>query len=74
MIVQFRHRADRGAGCPYGVRLINRDRGRHAVNPIDMRPVHAVEELARVGAQCLDIAALALGVERIEDQRTLAGT
>jgi hypothetical protein len=34
--------------------------------------VHAVEELARVGAEGLDVATLALGVEGVEDQAGLA--
>ena len=39
-----------------------------------MAMVDAVEELPRVGAEGLDVAPLALGVERVEDERRLPGT
>jgi hypothetical protein len=35
-------------------------------------PVHTVQELARVGAEGLDIAPLPFGVQRIEHQARLA--
>ena len=38
----------------------------------DVRLVHLLEELARVGRERLDVAALALGVERVEGERGLA--
>ena len=46
--------------------------GRDAVDAVDLRLVHAVEELARVGRERLDVAPLALGVERVEHERRLA--
>ena len=39
---------------------------------VDLRLVHAVEELPRVGRERLDVAALAFGVQRVEHQRGLA--
>ena len=40
---------------------------------VDVRLAHQFEELARIGRQRLDVAALALGVDRVERQRGLAG-
>ena len=37
-----------------------------------MRPLELTEELPRVGAEGLDVAALALGVERVEGEARLA--
>jgi hypothetical protein len=73
VIVQLGHRADRAARCPHRIGLVDRDRGRHAFDSVHRRPVHAVQELARVRRERLHVAALALGVQRIEYERTLAG-
>src|SRR5207244_6051853 len=40
---------------------------------VDLGFVEEVEELAGVGAESFDVTALALGVERIEDERGFAG-
>ncbi len=40
---------------------------------VDVRLLHHLEELARVGRQALDVAALALGVDRVEGERGFAG-
>ncbi len=40
---------------------------------VDARLVEELQELAGVGAEGLDVAALALGVERLEDEGALAG-
>ena len=45
---------------------------RHAVDTVDRRPVHAVEKLARVGAEGLDVAALPFGIQRVKHQARLA--
>ena len=47
---------------------------RQAVYLVDVRLFHQSEELARVGAQGLDISALALGVDGIKRQRRLTRT
>ena len=39
---------------------------------VDQRPVHPIEELPRVGREGLDVAALPLGVQRVEHQRGLS--
>ncbi len=40
---------------------------------VDFRAVHAVHELAHVGAERLYIAALAFGVKGVENQRRFTG-
>jgi hypothetical protein len=53
--------------------LLDRDRRRQAADVIDSRLLHLPEELPRVGGERLDVAALALRVERVEGQARLAG-
>ncbi len=72
VVVQLGHRADRAAAGAHRVGLVDGDGRRHAVDAVDRRAVHAVEELPRVGAESLDVAALALGIQRVEDQAGLA--
>lgn len=48
--------------------LLNGDGGEDAVDGIDIGLVHAVEELADVRRKCLDVAALAFGVEGVEGE------
>jgi hypothetical protein len=72
MVVELGHRADRRARAAHRVGLVDRDRRRHALDLVDRRAVHPLEELARVGAEGLDVAALALGVQRVEHQARLA--
>ena len=52
--------------------LVDRDRRAQAVDLVDVRLLHLAEELAGVGAQALDVAALALGVDRVEGEAALA--
>ena len=54
--------------------LVDRDRRRQALDRVDVRLVHLPQELARVGRERLDVAALPLGVERVERERRLAGS
>ena len=46
--------------------------GREALDEVHVGLVHLAEELARVGRQALDVAALALGVDRVEGEGGLA--
>ena len=71
-VVHLRHRSDGGARRADHRVLVDCDRGRHALDRAHLRAVHAVEELARIGREGLDVAALPLGVERVEDERALA--
>ena len=47
--------------------------GREALDGVDVGALDLVEELARIGGEGLDIAALALGVDGVEGERALAG-
>ena len=46
--------------------------GRQALDEVDVGLVHLAEELAGVGRERLDVAALALGEDRVERQAGLA--
>ena len=52
--------------------LVDRDRRREALDEVDVGLVHLAEELAGVRRQRLDVAALALGEDRVERQARLA--
>ncbi|OIQ93571.1 hypothetical protein GALL_245310 [mine drainage metagenome] len=73
MVGQFGHRPHRGARGAHRVGLVDGDGRQDAADAVDLRPVHAVEELTRVGREGLDIAPLALGIDGVEHERTLAG-
>ncbi len=55
-----------------GVLLPDGDCRRDAVDHVDVGLLDALQELARVGRQRLDVAALALGVDGVERERRLA--
>ena len=73
VVVDLGDRADGGAGVAAGRLLVDRDRRREAVDVVDVGLVHLPQELAGVGAQALHVAALALGVDRVEGEAALAG-
>ncbi len=73
IVVDLGDGADRRARVLRGRLLLDRDRGRQAGDEIDVRLLHQLEELARVGRQALDVATLAVGVDGIEGERALAG-
>ena len=54
--------------------LLDGDRGRDALDVVAFRLAHPPEELPGIGRQALDIAALPLGVERVEGQRRLSAS
>ena len=60
------HRRSRVRG---GRLLLDGDRGRETVDEIDVRLLHLLEKLARVGRQRLDITPLPFGVNRVEGER-----
>ncbi len=73
VVVDLRDRADRRAGVPRRGLLVDRDRRREAVDRVDVRFLHHLEELARIGGEALDIAPLPLGVDRVEGEAGLPG-
>ena len=70
---------DLGDGADGGARvfrrrlLLDRDRGRQAVDLVDVRLLHHLQELARIGRERFDVAALALGIDGVEGERGFAG-
>ena len=72
VVVDLGDGADGGARVLGGRLLLDRDGGRQAVDVVDVRLLHHLQELARVGRQALHVAALAFGVDRVEGERGLA--
>ena len=71
VVVDLGDRADGRARVRGGGLLLDGDRRREAVDEIDVRLLHLLEELAGVGRQRLDVAPLPLGVDRVEGERRL---
>ena len=72
VVVDLGDRADRRARVAVGRLLVDRDGRRQALDEVDVGLVHLPEELPGVGRQRLDVAALALGEDRVEGERGLA--
>ena len=73
-VVDFSDGADRGAGVLARGLLVDGDGGREALDVVHVRLFHLAEELAGVGGEGFDVAALALGVERVKGEGGLAGS
>ena len=73
VVVHLGGRPHRRPAGHRGVVLLDGDGGGDAVEPVHQRLGHPVEELLRVGGQRFRVAALPLGVEGVERQRTLPG-
>ena len=71
VVVDLGDRADGRARVARRRLLVDRDRRRQALDEVDVGLVHLPEELAGVRRQRLDVAALALGVDRVERERRL---
>ena len=72
MVVDLGDGPDGRARVARGALLVDRDGRREPVDLVDVGLLHLAEELAGVGAQALDVAALALGVDRVEGEARLA--
>jgi hypothetical protein len=72
VVVDLGDGADRGARVGRGRLLLDGDGRRQAADVIVLGLLHLAEELAGIGRQRLDVAPLALGVERVESERGLA--
>ena len=72
IIVDLGDRADGRAGVRAGRLLLDGDSRRQALDQIDVRLLHLLEKLARVGRQRLDVAPLPFRIQRVERQRRLA--
>ena len=73
VVVDLGHGADRRARVARGRLLVDRDRRREALDRVDVGLLHQTEELPRVGGERLHVAALPLGVDRVEGKARLAG-
>src|SRR5262249_13797373 len=73
VVVDLGDRAHGRSRIARGGFLLDRYRGRKALDRIDVGLLHLFKELTRVGRQRLDVAALALGVNRVESKRRFAG-
>ena len=73
IVVDLGDRADRRTRVLRGGLLLDGDGRRQALDMVDVGLLHHVEELPRIGRQRLDIAPLALGIDRVEGERGLAG-
>ncbi len=69
VVVDLGDRPDRGPGVVAGALLLDRDRGRQALDRVHVGLLHQAEELAGVGGERLDVAPLSLGVNRVERER-----
>src|SRR6185437_4922983 len=72
VVVDLSCGGDGGAWIACLIFLLDGDGGREAIHVIDVGLFDALEELARVGRERLDVAALAFGVDGIEGQRGFA--
>ena len=72
VVVDLGDGADRGARIARGGLLLDGDGRRQAVDLVDVRLLHHLQELPRIGRQALDVAALALGIDGVEGERGFA--
>jgi hypothetical protein len=72
VVVDLGHRADGRARVRRRRLLLDGDGGRQAADLVVLGLFQLAQKLARVGRQRLDVAALALGIQRVEGQRRLA--
>ena len=73
IVVDLGDGADGGAGAAAGGFLLDGDGRAEAFNGVDIGALNLVEKLAGIGGEGLDVAALALGVDGVEGERTFAG-
>ena len=70
IVVNLRDRRDDGTRIPARRALLDGDGRRKAFDLLHVRLLHLVKELPGIGAERLHIAALPLGIERVERERT----
>ncbi len=71
VVRQFGRRADGRARIAPRALLVDRNRGREPFDRLDFGARHQLQELPRIDREALDVAALPLGIERVERKRTL---
>ena len=72
VVVDLGDRPDGGPRVAAGALLVDGDGRREPVDLVDVGLLHLAQELAGVRRQALDVAALALGVDRVEGEAALA--
>src|SRR5262249_22762188 len=72
VVVDLGDGTDGRARVARGGLLLDRDGRGEAVDLVDVRLLHHLQELARIGGERLDIAALALGIDGVERERRFA--
>ena len=73
VVVDFGGGGDGGARVAGGILLLDGDGRSDAVDHVDVGLLDALQELAGVGRERFDVAALAFGVDGVEGERRLAG-
>ena len=73
VIVDLGDGADRRPRALAGRLLLDADRRREARDPLHLRLLERCQELPGVAREALDVPPLALGVQRVDRQRALAG-
>ncbi len=73
VIVDLGDGGDGRARIARGRLLLDADRGREAVDMLDIRLLHHLQELARISRERFDVAALPFRIDGIEGERGLAG-
>ena len=73
VIIDFGDGADRGTRVVRGRFLLDGNGRGQALDMVEVRLFHHAQELAGIGRQRLDVAALALSIDGVECQRALAG-
>ena len=71
-VIHLRQRADGGAGGAAGGALLDRHRRREPLDPFKEWLGHLPHKLPGIGAETFHIAALPLGIERVEGERGFA--
>ncbi len=71
-VVDLRDRTDGASRVAAHRLLLDGDHRAQPVDVVHVRALHHTQELTRVGAQALHVAALALGVDRVEGETGLA--
>src|SRR5262249_30257763 len=74
VVVDLRDGADRGPRIVSGGFLLDGNRRRQPFDRVDVGLFHQPEKLSCICGQRFDVTALALGVDRVERQRGLAGS
>src|SRR5579871_5060696 len=69
VIVDLGDRSDSRSGAAASSLLLDRDGRAKSIDCIDIRTFHLIQKLPRIGRQSLNIASLALGINRVKSQR-----